>query len=266
MKQNLYTPALILVTILLSVPIISTAQTAAPKFVSILYVKSKSAEFLATEKELWAPVHKQFISEGKKIAWYLYRVKYPRGTKAEYDYVRFNIFSDWKQAEAPYAGLENVVKKVHPNLTAEELSKKTDQEREIVWEQLHQVIDEAVITKKPAQYIIVNEVKTVPGSESDYVKMEVKYFKPFHAERASRGLMNNWSLYKLFQPYGDKFDHDYVTLNGFNNWDDITKNPPSSVWEKVHGNLNFNQIHSQILAKRITVNNELWELVAYATE
>jgi hypothetical protein len=112
----------------------------------------------------------------------------------------------------------------------------------------------------------VNEVKTVPGQEGEYVKMETTYFKPFHAERVSRGLMNNWSLYKPSLPYGTKHDHDYVTLNGYKTWDDIIKNPPSDVWGKVHGNVNFNEIHSKILEKRMTVNNELWELVAYSVQ
>ena len=241
-------------------------NTAAPKYVSLAFIKSKSTDFITIEKEQWVPVHRQLIRDGKKIAWYMYRVKYPAGTKKDYDYIRFDVFEDWKQAEAPYATLPEMLKKVHPNLNVDGFNKKVSESREIVWEQLHQVIDEAVVTKTPSRYIIVNEVKTVPGQESEYVKMEVAYFKPFHAERVSRGLMNNWSLYKLPLPYGEKYDHDYVTLNGFKTWEDITKNPPSSVWEKVHGNVNFNNVHSEILAKRITVNNEVWELVAYATE
>jgi hypothetical protein len=238
----------------------------APKYVSIAFIKSKSADFINIEKEQWVPVHRQLIRDGKKIAWYMYRVKYPTGTKKDYDYVRFNVFADWKQAEGPYAGLPETLKKIHPDFNADEFNKKVSASREIVWEQLHQVIDEAVITKTPSQYIIVNEVKTVPGQESEYVKMEISYFKPFHAERVSRGLMNNWSLYKLSLPYGEKYDHNYVTLNGYKAWEDITKNPPPSVWEKVHGSVNFNDVHSEILAKRITVNNEIWELAAYVTE
>lgn len=241
-------------------------NTAAPKYVSIAFIRSKSADFLTLEKEQWVPVHHQLIRDGKKIAWYMYRVKYPAGTKKDYDYVRFNVFAEWKQAEAPYAELPETLKKVHPRLNADEFNKKVNDSREIVWEQLHQVIDEAVIAKAPSQYIIVNEVKTVAGQESEYVKMEITYFKPFHAERVSRGLMNNWSLYKPVLPYGEKYDHDYVTLNGYKTWEDITKNPPASVWQKVHGDVNFNEVHSKILEKRITVNNEVWELVAFATE
>jgi hypothetical protein len=241
-------------------------STKAPKYVSIAYIRSKSADFLKIEKEQWVPVHQELIRQGRKIGWYLYRVKYPAGTQKEYDYVRFNVFADWAQAEDPYRDLAGVVAKVHPGTAYESLVAKHNTSGEIVWEQLHQVIDEAVTTKVPSQYIIVNEVLTVPGAEREYVNMEITYFKPFHAERVSQGLMNNWSLYKPSLPYGTNYDHDYVTLNGFKTWDDIIKNPPPGLWKKVHGEIDFNTVHTKILQLRNTVNNELWELVAYATE
>ena len=76
--------------------------------------------------------------------------------------------------------------------------------------------------------------------------------------------MNNWSLYKTNLPYGEKFEFDYMTLNGFDTWEAIIVGIPADIWKKVHGNLDFNSIHDEILPKRNTVNNELWELVAFA--
>jgi hypothetical protein len=46
----------------------------------------------------------------------------------------------------------------------------------------------------------------------------------------------------------------------------MTANNPPDVWKKVHGDINFDEIHTKILSKRITVNNEVWELVASAVE
>jgi len=241
-------------------------STKAPKYVSIAFIRSKSPDFMTMEKEFWVPVHQQLVKEGRKAAWYMYRVKYPTGTGISYDYIRFNVFTDWKQAEAPYAGLDEIIKKVHPNGGAD-ISKKSGQTREVVWEQLFQVIDEAAIKiKQPSKYIVVNQMKSVAGSESEYVNLEITYFKPFHVERVARGVMTNWSLYKTAIPYGDKYEFDYMTLNGYPSWEDITKNNPPDVWSKVHGNLNFDEIHSKILSKRNTINNELWELVAFAVE
>jgi len=245
----------------------SYSQTStAPKYVSMAFIKSKSPDFIRTEKEFWLPIHRQLIKDGGEAAWYLYRVKYPAGTNAGYDYIAFTVFTQWPQAEAPDATAETAMKKVHPNVNDQAIKKSTDL-HEVVWKQLFQVIGEAADKiKTPSRFLNVNQMKTVPGSESEYVNLEITYFKPFHTERVSRGIMNNWSLYKPAFPYGEKYEFDYMTLNGFTAWDDITRNNPPDVWSKVHGNLNFDEIHSKILSKRATVNNELWELVAYVVE
>lgn len=237
------------------------------RYISVAFIKSKSDEFLAIEKGTWAPVHRQLIKEGRKIAWYLYQVKYPSGSNVSYDYVRFDIFTEWKQVEAPYAGVNEIIKKTHPGLDVPAFNKQASQSRDLVWEQLYEVIAEAANkVKVPSKFMVVNQVKTVPDSESEYVNLERTYFKPFHAERVAIGIMNNWGLYKRMLPYGEKYEYNYVTLNGFTTWEDIMKNNPPGPWQKAHGNLNFNEIHDKILSKRITVNNELWELVAFAVE
>lgn len=256
-----------LIFVLLLLLVCSHVQSQTARFVDIAYIKSTSPDFIQSEKETWLNIHKQLIREGRKAAWYMYRVKYPAGSEKEYDYVRFNVFTDWKQVEAPYAGLNEIIKKVYPNGDPQEIIRKNQQSRELVWTQVFQVIDEAANkVKQPSKFIVLNEMRTVPGSEGEYVKLEVTYFKPFHVERIARGIMNNWSLYKPYLPYGTKYESDYVTMNGYNTWEDITKNNPPDVWAKVHGNVNFNEIHDKILSKRITVNNELWELVAFVAE
>lgn len=236
-----------------------------PKYISMAFIKSRSEDFLLMEKKEWVQVHQQLIKEGKKIAWYLYRVKYPGGSSAGYDYVRFDVFADWKQVEAPNGNAGATTQIVHPNLDVSDFTQKTAQCGEIVWEQLFEVVDEAFNkVNEPSKYIVVNQVKTVQGAESEYVKLERTYFKPFHAERVTIGIMNNWSLYRPMLPYGDKYAYNYVTMNGFSSWEDIIKNNPPGPWQKAHGNTNFNEIHDEILSKRVTINNELWELVAFA--
>jgi len=243
----------------------SGQTTPAPKYISMAFIKSKSPDFIEGEKEI-AVMHSQLIKEGKEIAWYIYRVKYPGGSNAPYDYIRFNVFTDWKQVEAPNTAVSDALKKGRPASSQEELNKRAAQS-EVIWEQLFQVIDEAANkVKTPSKFIVVNQMKSVAGSEGEYVMLERNYFKPFHVERVARGLMNNWSLYKPAIPYGEKYEYDYVTLNGFSTWDAITANNPPDVWKKVHGDVNFDEIHNKILSKRITVNNELWELVAWSVE
>ena len=75
--------------------------------------------------------------------------------------------------------------------------------------------------------------------------------------------MNNWGLYKRLMPYGERFDADYVTFNGYASWDQINLQNPPNPWKTVHGELDFDQIHRNILQTKATVNNELWELIDY---
>ena len=44
------------------------SQNRAPKYVDIAYIKSNSADFIKNEKKLWVLIHKQLVSDGKKIA------------------------------------------------------------------------------------------------------------------------------------------------------------------------------------------------------
>jgi hypothetical protein len=237
------------------------------KYLVVEYMRSKTGDYISLETKIWKPIHQQLINEGKKSAWYLYKVKYPGGATAPYDYVVVDVYPEWNFLETPFSDVAPALKKVNPKLSMDSLIKKTERSRDMAWKQLFRLMGQAVAKEaKPSKYIVSNEVKTVPGGENEYVKLEQTWFKPFHAARAVLGIMNNWGLYKRELPYGEKYPYDYVTLNGYLTWADITKQNPPDAWRKVHGDTNFNEVHEKILSKRITVNVEVWELVDYAVK
>lgn len=243
----------------------AAVQSQSAEYVSVAYIKSTADDFLENEKKYWVPIHQQLIKEGKKQSWALYKVKYPEGENADYNYVRLNVLADWAQVENPYADLSGVIKKVHPKLNVKKFYKMTNASRELMWTQLFRLIGEARTTPgKPPMYIVANEMKVVVGSESRYRELEVGYFKPFHMERVKAGLMNNWQLLQAAMPYGEKYPSDYVTFNGFDSWAAINKNNPPDMWQRAHGSIDFDTIHDEIRMRRLTVNNEIWQLVAYA--
>lgn len=234
------------------------------KFIDISYIKSKTSAYATFEKQVWKPINRQLIKSGKKSAWYLYKVKYPQGESTDYDYVVINVFSDWDHLAFSADSLPAILKKTSPGVTVSSLLKRTDAARNVAWRQLFRLIGQAVAKEaSPSKFLIVNEVKSVPGQETEYVRLEQTYFKPFHSARASQGIMNNWGLYKRELPYGEKFNYDYVAFNGYASWDDITRQNPPTAWKTAHGELNFNLIHDRILSKRATVNIECWELIDY---
>jgi hypothetical protein len=212
-------------------------------YIEITYIKDSDGSNLSPEKQL----QQNLVNDDKKSAWYFYKVVYPQGANAEYSHIAVSVFSKWSQLGSP--------------------TKPLDARSVIVWRQLYRLLGQAVAKEsKPSRFIIANEVEAHAGEESEYVKLEQTYFKPFHTERALEGIMNNWGLYKREMPYGEKFAFDYVTFNGYATWDDITKQNPPTAWKKAHGDLNFNEIHDKILSKRTTVNVECWELLDYVVK
>lgn len=237
------------------------------KFIDVSYIKSKSADYAKFEIDIWKPVNHEMIKAGKKSGWYLYKLKYPQGATADYDYVTVNVFPQWDQLVLSADDFAETLKKMNSKLSVDSLLRKTDAMGNVVWRQLFRLMGQAVAKEMaPSKFVIANEVKSVAGQEGEYVNMELTYFRPFHTARAAEGIMNNWGLYKREMPYGEKYPYDYVTFNGYASWNDITKQNPPTAWKKVHGDLNFNEIHSKILSKRMTINVECWELIDFAVK
>ena len=248
-----------LLSVLLLAPL-SFADEA--KYLSVAYIKSTASDFVEFERNNWVDVHRELVKRDQKVSWLLYRVKF-NGVESKYDYVRLNVLQEWQKVEYPYANLDSVIKKIKPDLDVADFYKKTDSRRQVVGNVLYQLLGQSTISDKPAKYIVINEMKAVDGHASRYRELELEYFKPFHSQRIKAGVMNNWQFYARAFPFGSRYDSDYVTLNGFDTWEDIMKNNPPDIWKNTHGDLDFNAVHDDILSKRDTVNIEIWELVAH---
>ena len=87
------------------------------------------------------PIHQEFVKNGKKRFWTFYGVRFPTGADEKYDYVTVNGFDNFAQIEQPYANFQEVLKKVYPNMKAEEFFKNTESPRRLVREEMWEVID-----------------------------------------------------------------------------------------------------------------------------
>src|SRR5258708_39019391 len=65
------------------------------RYIEVIYMKSTSPDFEKLEREIWKPINKQLIADGKRSGWYFYKIKYPQGAKAEYEYVVVSAFREW---------------------------------------------------------------------------------------------------------------------------------------------------------------------------
>lgn len=239
----------------------STSATAEAKYeyLSIDFIQSHSADFLEFEKKYWEPIQQALVTQNHLRASLLYRVKFA-GKHLQYDYIRLNYLRDWRALEQVNSA--ELIRRLRPKINIAKLYQQSEGRRKISGTALFQLLGQAAEDRKPSKYIMVNELKSMGGKAERYQAMELQYFRPFHQQRVKAEIMNNWQLFTRVFPFGSRHDANFMTFNGYLEWRDIKQNNPPDIWQKTHGEVDFNTVHDEILAIRDTVNIEVWELVA----
>ena len=117
-------------------------QTAPAPVVSIHYMKTApggEAEYEAVETGTWKPIHEARQQAGVLRDWVFYRVQYPQGTEAPYNYVTVNVYDSWEDYDQQE--LDRWVAEVHPDRTLEELIAEADAARDYVRGEIWRPID-----------------------------------------------------------------------------------------------------------------------------
>ena len=144
--RRLLIPALIPAAFLLGTSVNTgfTQQAAAsPSIVQVAYMKVdplKEDEYLKLEHEIWKPMHQENIRQGHMRSWTVYAVRFPSGTKSEYNYAVVNAYPSLSDIDRAYAP---IAQKVHPNLPINELARRTYSARDLVRGELWYQVDEA---------------------------------------------------------------------------------------------------------------------------
>lgn len=117
----------------------ATGNGKPPKFVAVNYMHvpaGKGADYLAMENEIFKPIHQARAKDDLMADWVLAQRVFPYGTEWKYNYITFDIFSDWKSMGA--GGLDTYFTKAHPNKNADEVWEKMmglrDLGRSEIWE------------------------------------------------------------------------------------------------------------------------------------
>lgn len=142
--RRLVLPALVPTAFLLGT-LVNTGftQQAAPDplVVSVAFMKvdpAKHDEYRRLERELWRPMHQERIRQGQMRSWTVYAVRFPSGSKRDYDYAVVNTYKSVADMER---SIVDVVPKIHPNLSVDELSRRTGAARELVRGEMWYQID-----------------------------------------------------------------------------------------------------------------------------
>ncbi|HPG06471.1 MAG TPA: hypothetical protein P5275_04035 [Saprospiraceae bacterium] len=109
------------------------------------------------------------------------------------------------------------------------------------------------------------EINYMKSKSGDYESIETDVWKSIHQERIKQGDMFYWALYHVDYPSGTGCDYDYVTLNvydnindievGFDNWNNWVKNLPIS-----------QDVLDKTNESRDIVFTEVFELLAQSSE
>jgi L-rhamnose mutarotase len=145
--KRIVVPALIPAAFLLGTTVntgIARQAQADPGVVQVAFMKvdpTKNAEYMALERDIWKPMHQDRIKQGTMRSWTVYSVRFPTGTKREYDYAVVNTYNSLADADR---SMQDVAARIHPKIPIAELSRRTYAARDLVRGELWYKVDEAI--------------------------------------------------------------------------------------------------------------------------
>lgn len=120
----------------------NSAGPAPFKYIELNYMKRKTGNYLQAARNIYQPIHQEFVNSGTRAGWSLWNTVYPRGTKANFDFVAVNYFSDFSQIGT--AKMVEAFKKAHPDKHQQTELAKVYQTRESVRVELWEVVDQVM--------------------------------------------------------------------------------------------------------------------------
>ena len=102
----------------------------------------KGADFAKFEREVWMPLADQAAKSGHpRKGWAAWFRMYPSGTASDYDAITVDIFGDWASVWKQQGFSKEVVEKVFPGKTAQDLMAPLNTLRNLVHRELYFVVE-----------------------------------------------------------------------------------------------------------------------------
>ena len=114
------------------------------KCIVVNFMKSKEGyrgrDIGEVENKYWKPLHQSRVDKGQMDDWTLYSLELPYGKSIEHNTVSVDFYKGMEQYLAPWYD-EKEVKKIHPNITFDEILKKTNQVRDLIKADVWMLVD-----------------------------------------------------------------------------------------------------------------------------
>ena len=220
------------------------------------------SKYIDVEQKIWKPLHQERIKEGIIVGWYLYAVEFS-GTDDEYNYVVITLYDNAQGLENPWT--PEIPKKVHPDMTNDEIMRQTYEYRDHVKSELFFSIATApaIPMDKPAAYMQVNYMKVEPGIEAAYEELESETWMPVHNELIRSGRTTGWGLWSALFPRGAGRPYQYITLNAFSEFSFVFDLDYSESFKKLNPDQDISEVMDKTRKLRTIVRTELWDLIDY---
>lgn len=244
---------------------VSFAQTPEDDYKKIDYLKveqsqlEKFSEIL--EKNMVAGFEDLLGSDGIKN-WCVYKVKYPGGSKSEYNFVSITTGSSLEGLNTHFS--ETVAPGFIPSTmdknAEQQLSKLVSLVKSEVWKVENNALGDTVAS--PSKYMTMDYMDVSEGKSLDYLMLEDEIARPIHLERIEQDRMAGWEVYSLILPSGINYGYNFATGNHFDKLEHFEFGMDEEIIRQTMGeNSNVADLFSTIYDTRDLVTVELWELV-----
>lgn len=231
------------------------------------YMKSKTGDYAKMEKEIWKPYMNQEIKNGRMLYWAVYSVNFPSGKNTEYDFVTINVYENIEQLENSWVGFEKRMKKIHPDLNLEKLDKRTEDSRDLVWNEAFRLLSSANSKiGEAAKVIVANRMQSKPDKYNEYIRMELKTYQPAHKISVKQGYRQNWHFLSRSMPYGTEYQYDFMTFDTYESMTQMAKATPANVWQDAHPDKDIEAMWAELNPEKLRtlMRGEVWLNVTYA--
>lgn len=237
-----------------------------PVYVLINYIKTdrnKGGAYVDLIKNYGSKLFQTRVNSGELISWTLYGVGLSTDDNDDYDFVGVSASYSVKNLMESPASPMDMLKKLMPGATDKMIKDVLDtygQIRVIKGGVILQMQDYITPTV-PRKLLEVNYMKVPAGKDAEYLKLEKEIYKPLHQERIKNGEITGWGCYAVVYPWSDSRPYNYITTNGFNDWDKMMSTNYANTYKKVFPKGDMTKLGAQTTAARSMYKTEVWNMI-----
>lgn len=113
------------------------------KYIEVNFMKRNTGNYVQAAREIYQPIHQEFVNSGSRAGWSLFNAVYPRGAESDFHFVAVNYYSDFSQLGS--ANMVEAFKKAHPNKDRQKELGGVYETRTMVKSELWEVVDQVML-------------------------------------------------------------------------------------------------------------------------